>query len=45
MEVRPNFNYELLKVNDNKAVSLNFGRELLLKQIDKLMEEQSRLDR
>jgi hypothetical protein len=37
-EVRPNFEYQLYKVAQNKSQSLNFGRELLMRQLDRLME-------
>jgi len=38
LEFRPNFEYQLYRVPQNKSQSLNFGRELLMRQLDKLME-------
>ena len=38
--MRPGYSHQLIKIHENKSVSLNFGRELLMKQLDKLMEEE-----
>ena len=45
LQAKPHFSYQLVKVNENRSVSLNFGKELLMKQIDKLMEEENYLNR
>jgi len=45
VEARPNFEYQLYKIPQNKGQSLNFGRELILRQLDRLMEEENYLDR
>ena len=45
MEVKPSFAYELIKVGEGRSVGLSFGRELFMKQMDRLMEEESYLNR
>ena len=45
IEYRPDFGYKPINIAENKSVSLNFGRELIMKQIDKLMEEESYLNK
>jgi hypothetical protein len=42
---RPDFEYRLIKVNENQTLSKAFSRELLLRQMDRLLEEQNFLDR
>jgi len=45
IEYRPRFDYQLIKVSENRSISLNFGKELLMKQMDRLMEEESFLNK
>ena len=38
IEAKPNFQYQLYRIPQNKGQSLNFGRELIMRQLDRLME-------
>ena len=42
---KPSFPYVLYKISDKQAISKAFGKELLLKQMDRLLEEKNFLDR
>lgn len=42
---KPSFNYRLHKPKETMNTSKGVGRELLLRQLDKLLEEQAFLDR
>jgi hypothetical protein len=45
LKYKPAFEYRLYKVHENQALAKGVGRELLLRQMDKLLEEQNLLDR
>jgi hypothetical protein len=45
LRFKPVFEYRLYKVHENQTLSKGVGRELLLRQMDRLLEEQSYLDR
>ncbi len=39
------FSYQLYKISEFQAISKAFGKELLLRQLDRLLEEKNYLDR
>jgi len=42
---KPEFSYQLYKISEFQAISKAFGKELLLRQLDRLLEEKNYLDR
>ena len=42
---KPGFEYRLYKVKENQILSKGVGKELLLRQMDKLLEERNLLNR
>ena len=44
-ESKMNFGYQLYKISEFQANSKAFGKELLLRQMDRLLEEKTYLDR
>ena len=42
---KPDFVYEPYTVTEHKSLNVNFGRELLMKQMDRLLEEEHHLNR
>jgi hypothetical protein len=45
LESKPHFPYALYKIGEFQANSKAFGKELLLRQMDRLLEEKNYLDR